>query len=571
MAVDKTINLKINTAEAVTALKKVRSEVDVTYAELRKTTPVELDATKAKAVLKNLDTDINSSAKGAKEIGKGAEGSVKGFKKLTISTQAFGLALKATGIGLIVGAFVKLQEALGKNQVVMDSFNVVTETISITFQELVNKVVTATQTAVKFFSKVGNVIKKFVKKDLDGLTSSYEANNEVVETTIQKNRRLATEIVNLRKEVQLAEAEQRLLQLTYQKEAEIQRQIRDDVNLTIDERIAANEKLGKILDEQFEEERGVAEKKLELAEKELSKNKDNVDLQVAVTNAKTELADLDERITGQRSEQLINLTALQNEQTQAIKDSQQALEDYLAKQAEESEKIGQEYEAVTNRNQTAREKEEEATREHFEKLRTASTEAFMDGQIDSQQAVDDAIALKKEETAALLEIEKKYSQASTKIDKLTADQKRGILATSMGQVSNLLGQESKAGKALAIGQALINTYVGATTALKQGGIFGAIAAAGVVASGMASVKQIKDTKLPGADGVSIPTPEPKISSIDTEIQEEGPTGIGALVPNIQALGSPTLGGAAPVQAYVVENDISNSQALQEELEVQATL
>jgi hypothetical protein len=195
----------------------------------------------------------------------------------------------------------------------------------------------------------------------------------------------------------------------------------------------------------------------------------------------------------------------------------------------------------------------------------------MDGQIDSQQAVDDAIALKKEETAALLEIEKKYSQASTKIDKLTADQKRGILATSMGQVSNLLGQESKAGKALAIGQALINTYVGATTALKQGGIFGAIAAAGVVASGMASVKQIKDTKLPGADGVSIPTPEPKISSIDTEIQEEGPTGIGALVPNIQALGSPTLGGAAPVQAYVVENDISNSQALQEELEVQATL
>jgi len=157
MAVEKTINLKINTAEAVTALKKVRSEVDVTYAELRKTTPVELDATKAKAVLKNLDTDINSSAKGAKEIGKGAEGSVEGFKKLTISTQAFGLALKATGIGLIVGAFVKLQEALGKNQVVMDSFNVVTETISITFQELVNKVVTATQTAVKFFSKVGNV------------------------------------------------------------------------------------------------------------------------------------------------------------------------------------------------------------------------------------------------------------------------------------------------------------------------------------------------------------------------------------------------------------------------------
>ena len=254
MPIEKTINLKVNTAEAVTGLKKVRAEIDITYAELRRTTPIELDGTKAKAELKDVSKSIKSTAKDSKTIGKGAKEAVKDFKdlgeqtdvskglfdKLKISTQSFGLALKATGIGLIVAAFVKLQEALGKNQVVMDAFNVVTETISITFQELVNKVVKATQTAVNFFGKVGKFIKKFTTQDLDGMTNAYEANANAVETTIQKNRRLAKELVGLRKEVKLAEANQRLLQLTYQKDAELQRQIRDDVSKTFDERIAAN-------------------------------------------------------------------------------------------------------------------------------------------------------------------------------------------------------------------------------------------------------------------------------------------------------------------------------------------
>ena len=43
-----------------------------------------------------------------------------------------------------------------------------------------------------------------------------------------------------------------------------------------------------------------------------------------------------------------------------------------------------------------------------------------------------------------------------------------------------------------------------------------------------------------------------------------PTGLGPLIPNLNA-------AVQPIQAYVVENEISNSQALQEELELQATL
>lgn len=50
---------------------------------------------------------------------------------------------------------------------------------------------------------------------------------------------------------------------------------------------------------------------------------------------------------------------------------------------------------------------------------------------------------------------------------------------------------ARIGKAAAITQAVINTYEGATKALAQGGIYGAVMAAGVVATGMAQVAQIR--------------------------------------------------------------------------------
>ena len=45
---------------------------------------------------------------------------------------------------------------------------------------------------------------------------------------------------------------------------------------------------------------------------------------------------------------------------------------------------------------------------------------------------------------------------------------------------------------------------------------------------------------------------------------------GNLIPNMNAITPPDT-GIQPVQAFVVENDISNAQALQEELDIQATL
>ena len=62
-----------------------------------------------------------------------------------------------------------------------------------------------------------------------------------------------------------------------------------------------------------------SQKKVDLAQKELDLNKGNHELQLAVLiEAETELVDIEERITGQRSEQLTNQNSLLREQTERV-------------------------------------------------------------------------------------------------------------------------------------------------------------------------------------------------------------------------------------------------------------
>jgi hypothetical protein len=481
---------------------------------IEKNIKINVDAKDAIKDVKSLDKSVNDTSKSAAD-------SKSSFGKMTTGVQGLGLAFKALGIGLIVAAFVKLQDALSQNQAFADKVNIALETVNITFQQIIGTVVEKGQKVIDFFQKTGSAITKFFKKDIDDLNESVEENNEQNETAIQRNRRLAKEIVELRKQVRLQEAEQRKLQLTYQKDAELQRQIRDNTSLTIDERIEANNKLANILNKQLEDEKFIANEKIRLAELELSKNKDNVDLQIALTNAQADLAEVEERITSQRSENKINETALEQEFVDAQKQG-----------------------IITLKNTQT------------EKL-TITDDTNSQMLLGAQKTQDE-----------LNNIEEKGAEGRIKIERHLNNARRDIVAGTMGDIASLVGEESKAGKALAVGQALINTYSAATAALAPppvgaGPIFGTIAAVGAVAAGMANVKKIIATKLPGADGGGSAGSEPDIPQL-TE-------GLGALTPNLEGIEQPTLGGTQPAQAYVIESDISNAQALQEELNVQATL
>ena len=552
---------------------------------------------------KDAISQVDELKTGVKETNTAAEDSKSSFGKMKGGINAVGVAFKALGIGLIVAAFAKLSEMLGQNQVVMDKLSVISETVNVVFQKLIQTAIqvgekltgafTSPKDALKsfwealkqnvvnrieglfdLFGALGNVIKGVFTRDLELMKSAakdagtafiqlntgldelqqqkaaegFKNLTKEVKNTVTEADEYAKKLVALRNEVKLAEANQRQLQLTYQKDAELQRQIRDDISLTFEERIAANEELGRILDEQFAEEQALAQKKVALAELELSKNADNIDLQVALINAKTEMADLDERITGQRSEQLTNLKALEAE-----------------RDAAEQERLAKE------------EEQRLAEAERIEQERVAAEER---------------LALEQEAALLGLEFDKSISDARLKIlidegkkelqitqAKIKADKALRIGAAKdiLGTIAQLAGEGTAAAKAAAIAGILIDTGKAISGAIAAGAglpfplnLGAIVTGVGAVLSGIANAKNVLKKVPGGGDG-----PDPQIDvPAESGAAPSTPTGgIGPQVPNIQGVEQNVLGGGPPppTQAYVIENDISNAQALQQELDQQATL
>ncbi|WAX05601.1 hypothetical protein BC422P2_00034 [Bacteroides phage BC422P2] len=114
--------------------------------------------------------------------------------------------------------------------------------------------------------------------------------------------------------------------------------------------------------------------------------------------------------------------------------------------------------------------------------------------LDAQKAAEiaNAEAIGAETTA----ITERFELMKDEVRRKYYNAQLEMAAGTAGQLSSLLGEESAAGKAFATAQALINTYLGASKALAQGGIWGIAQAAIVVAAGMKNVMSINKTKEP---------------------------------------------------------------------------
>lgn len=121
--------------------------------------------------------------------------------------------------------------------------------------------------------------------------------------------------------------------------------------------------------------------------------------------------------------------------------------------------------------------------------------------LDAQYAQEIAAAEKIGADTAL--IQSKYEKAKEENTRARVNAELTMTAGLAGQMSTLLGEESAIGKAFGVVQATINTYIGATKALAQGGILGIAQAAIVIAFGMKQVASIAKQK----------EPETKVSSV----------------------------------------------------------
>lgn len=110
--------------------------------------------------------------------------------------------------------------------------------------------------------------------------------------------------------------------------------------------------------------------------------------------------------------------------------------------------------------------------------------------------------------ARLNNINKKYDKIrkdqTLANEKALAQQRLDIASQMFGALGAIVDKNSSFGKALAVSQALINTYKGITSALETPSLAGKIAGVAMAsATGFKAVKDILSTKVPKADGGTI--------------------------------------------------------------------
>ena len=198
---------------------------------------------------------------------------------------------------------------------------------------------------------------------------------------------------------------------------------------------------------------------------------------------------------------------------------------------------------------------------------------FKEGEIDVAEAERQKAIQQKElddlfaQLDAENESERKAAEAQKEIEKEKSDFKKQQLnevGDALGKLGDIVGKETAAGKALGIATALINTYQGATEALKQKSTLPspfdfaakAINVAAIIASGIKSVKAITAVKVPGGGGGQ--------SAPVTSLTAGGSAPLSPNLPvqaTLTQLNQGTINqlGSATNRAYVVESDVTNSQ------------
>ena len=247
--------------------------------------------------------------------------------------------------------------------------------------------------------------------------------------------------------------------------SETQRQIRDDETKTFAERIAANKKLGDILDKQEVDMMKLADTRVASAKLELDANKENIELQVAYQQTLNDRAGVEAQVAGFRSEQLTNEVSLNKE----------LLESQNEVRAEGLSGLQRELEEL----KTAYELKKEMARK-----------SGMD-------------------TTA---IEKEFNKQKSLLIQENVNTQLEAFSGLAGALSSLAGEN----KALAVASAVIDTYVGANKAFAQGGVAGFATGAAVIAAGLNNVRTIMQTDVPnsgGGGGMSAPAaPAPQMMS-----------------------------------------------------------
>jgi len=581
---------------------------------IEKTINLNVDSKAAVKSVDGLSASINDLSTGAADVQKSTGLASKGFKGL-------GVAMKAAGIGLVIAAIGKLGEVFSQNQKVADVFKTSFEAVSLVFNDFVNFIVNNTGAVTKFFKSVfenpqkslesfakafkeniqerfesfldtlgflASAIKKVFSGDfagalddaknagkeyidvLTGVNDSFDRSVEFVEDSAKAISKYGEEVlkaaqenVKLANNAELAAAQQSLLVEKYDRQAEQLRQIRDDERNSLSDRKKANEDLLLVLAEQESSMLSLAEAQLKSAQAEQAKN-NSIENQVAVTEALANKLGVLAQVEGFRSEQQSNDLALSREQIE-LTNSKLESESNLSieRQRFNAEQIDDEMarlEALKSVDELEAEQESIRLQAIVDNA-NAETQA----KIDAQIALDE---FNEQSRQTGLQRSKEISDAQIEIAKNEADAKSKTLGDTENALNSLgaiAGEQTVAGKAIGIASATINTYRGvsdalaATTVTPFETVLKFVNAGAILASGLKNVKKIASVKVPSASGGGGGGGSAPSGGSITKPPSFNVVGAS----NTNQLADAVAGQEKqPVQAFVVANDVTTAQSLQ---------
>ena len=354
---------------------------------------------------------------------------------------------------------------------------------------------------------------------------------------------------------------------------ELKRQ-RDDERLSIEERIAAATKAQELEKQLTDQRVDIANRTLALALQEIELQGETEESLQAVADARIEAANAAAESAALQNEFAASIYALNKQaaeqEAEKAKAAREAAEEIVAAQQE----LEDELYALTL---TAQEREELAAMQEYDRrvamagddegLIKAATEQLNADLAEIQEKADKEAADKEKANAEAIAAAR-LSVAKSSLDALSA-----LNQAFAGDSEEQQKKAFERSKKIQTAQALISTYESAVQAFKSlagipvvGPGLGAAAAAAAVAAGLANVKQIQSQQYQNAGGGESAASYAGAGSA-AQAAQQAPT---APVLDLGFLGAGA-GQAAPVQAYVLSENVSNAQQANQKIQDQATL
>ena len=603
MAIEKTINLNVNTSKGVKNVKDLNKELDQTQKEVKQSSE------SVKQMSGNIDGLTGGAISKFGKFKNSISAVTGGFNSLKVAIISSGIGALALGIIAIVQAFKRSEEGQNKFAKIMGVIGAVTGQFLDLLADLGEKIIWVFENpkkAINDFTKLlkENIINRFeglmelipalgkainllfsgefseagkvaadavgkvalgVENITDKVVEATKAIKDFVDETV-KEAEIAAKIADQRAS---ADKKERSLlvqrALANKKIAELREKAADKDKVSVEERIKALEEAGRISEDITNKEIEATNLRLKAkqAENALGKStKADLDEEAQL---KAKIIDLDaQRLTKQKS-----LTA---EVTNARREAQALIDaDAKAKQ----DKIDADNKIINNA--------ESKRLQDLKKL----TDDF-NAKLEEEKAVTEAEKLELEKTKQLEELERLkasqeeklkvkeyYSNKITEATKAALDEqakneqilqtaKENMAKNTFSNISKALGENTKAGKAAAAAASLINTYQGITAELATKTVtpfeFGIKLAniATTAAIGFKSVKDILKTnpKNTSGGGSSSATGAQSTQAAAPQFNIVGQGGTNQLA---ESIGSQT---QEPIQAYVVSNDVTTAQSMQ---------